>query len=51
MKRRALHSLLLKSVYITDINQDPVIDITAATEVIVVIVVIEMHAAIENSEL
>ena len=45
-----MHSLLLKGVHITDINQDPVIGITAATEVIVVMVVIEMRAAIENSE-
>jgi hypothetical protein len=50
MKRWALHSLLLKSVHITEINQDPVIGITAATEVIVVMVVIEIRAAIEDSE-
>jgi hypothetical protein len=46
MKRWALHFLLLKTVHITD----PVIGITAATEVIVVMVVIEIRAAIESSE-
>ena len=50
MKRWELHFLLLKNVHITDINQDPVIGITAATEVIVVMVVIEIRAAIEDSE-
>ena len=50
MKRWALHFLLLKTVHITDINQDPVIGITAATEVIVVMVVIEIHTAIGSGE-
>jgi hypothetical protein len=50
MKRWELHFLLLKGGHITDINQDPVIGITAATEVIVVMVVIEIRAAIESSE-
>jgi hypothetical protein len=50
MKRWELHFLLLKNVHITDITQDPVISITAATEVIVVMVVIEIRAAIEDSE-
>jgi hypothetical protein len=45
-----LHFLLLKNVHITDIAQGPVIGITAATEVIVVMVVIEIRAAIEDSE-
>ena len=50
MKRWELHFLLLKNVHITDIAQGPVIGITAATEVIVVMVVIEIRAAIEDSE-
>jgi hypothetical protein len=50
MKRWELHFLLLKNVHITDITQGPVIDITAATEVIVVMVVIEIRAAIESGE-
>jgi len=49
MKRWELHFLLLKNVHITDITQGPVIGITA-TEVIVVVVVIEIRAAIEDSE-
>ena len=48
MKRWELHLLLLKNVHIRDIAQGPVIGITAATEVIVV--VIEIRAAIEESE-
>ena len=50
MKRWELHFLLLKNVHIRDIAQGPVIGITAATEVIVVMVVIEIRAAIEDSE-
>jgi hypothetical protein len=50
MKRWELHFLFLKSVHIRDINQDPVIGITAATEVIGVMLVIEIRAAIESSE-
>ena len=51
MKRWELQFLLLKSVHMTDINQDQVIRITATTEVVVVImVVIEICAVIENSE-
>ena len=50
MKRWELHFLLLKNVHITDITQGPVIGITAATEVIVVMVVIQIRAAIESSE-
>jgi hypothetical protein len=50
MKRWELHVLLLKNVHIADITQDPVIGITAATEIIVVMVVIEIGAAIEDSE-
>jgi hypothetical protein len=50
MRKWALNSLLLKSVHITDINQDQIIDRTGATEVIVVMVVIEIRAALENSE-
>jgi len=49
MKRWELHFLLLKNVHITDITQGPVIGITA-TEVIVVMVVIDIRAAIEDSE-
>ena len=48
MKRWELHFLLLKNVNITDITQGPVTGITAATEVIVVMVVIEIRAAIEE---
>jgi hypothetical protein len=50
MKRWELHFLLLKNVHITYITQGPVIGIIAATEVIVVMVVIEIRAAIEDSE-
>jgi hypothetical protein len=50
MKRWELHFLLFKNVHIRDIAQGPVIGITAATEVIVVMVVIEIRAAIEDSE-
>ena len=50
MKRWELHFLLLKNVHITDITRGPVIGITVATEVIVVMVVIEIRAAIEDSE-
>jgi hypothetical protein len=50
MRKWALNSLLLKSVHITDINQDQIIDRTGTTEVIVVMVVIEIRAALENSE-
>jgi len=50
MKRWELHFLLLKNVHITDITQGSVIGITAATEVIVVMVVIEIRLAIEDSE-
>ena len=46
MKRWALHSLLLKSVHIIDINQDQVIGRIGATELIVVMVVIQIRAAI-----
>ena len=45
-----MHFLLLKNVHITDITQGPVIGITAASEVIVVMVVIEIRVAIEDSE-
>jgi hypothetical protein len=51
MRKWALNSLLLKSVHITDINQDQIIDRTGATEVIVVMVVIDIRAAIEDSEI
>lgn len=48
MRKWALNSLLLKSVHITDINQDQIIGRTGLTEVIVM-VVIEIRAALENS--
>ncbi|MGB7952612.1 MAG: hypothetical protein WCF23_01420, partial [Candidatus Nitrosopolaris sp.] len=50
MKRWELQFLLLKSVHMIDITQDQVIRITAATEVVVIMVVIEICAVIENSE-
>jgi hypothetical protein len=46
MKRWELQFLLLKSVHMIDINQDQVIRIT----VVVIMVVIEICAVIENSE-
>lgn len=42
--------LILESVNTTGINQEPVISVAAPTEVIVVMVVIEIRGAIENSE-
>ena len=50
MKRWELQFLILKSVHMININQDQVIRIIAATEVVVVTVVIEICAVIENSE-
>jgi len=50
MKRWELQFLLLKSVHMIDITQDQVIRITTATEVVVIMAVIEICAVIENSE-
>jgi hypothetical protein len=49
MRRWALDSLQLESLHMTDIDQGH-IDIIVATKIIVVILVIEICAAIENSE-